>query len=106
MDAQIIELTNENFDATISQGLTLVDFWAPWCMPCKLMGPIFDTVAEQMGETVRFGKVNIDKELELARRLGIQSIPTLILFKDGVDVDVRIGLTKAPELISMIKEAM
>ncbi|MBQ2281308.1 MAG: thioredoxin [Kiritimatiellae bacterium] len=106
MEAQIIELTNANFDSTISQGLTLVDFWAPWCMPCKLMGPIFDMVAEQLGDKVRFAKVNIDKELELANRLGIQSIPTLMLFKDGVDVDVRIGLTKAPELIAMIKEAM
>lgn len=106
MEAQIIELTNADFDSTISKGLTLVDFWAPWCMPCKLMGPIFDTVAEQLGDKVRFAKVNIDKELELANRLGIQSIPTLMLFKDGVDVDVRIGLTKAPELIAMIKEAM
>ena len=106
MEAQIIELTNADFDSTISQGLTLVDFWAPWCMPCKLMGPIFDTVAEQLGDKVRFAKVNIDKELELANRLGIQSIPTLMLFKDGVDVDVRIGLTKAPELIAMIKESM
>ena len=106
MEAQIIELTNANFDSTISQGLTLVDFWAPWCMPCKLMGPIFDMVAEQLGDKVHFAKVNIDKELELANRLGIQSIPTLMLFKDGVDVDVRIGLTKAPELIAMIKEAM
>lgn len=106
MEAKIIELTNANFDSTISQGLTLVDFWAPWCMPCKLMGPIFDTVAEQLGDKVRFAKVNIDNELELANRLGIQSIPTLMLFKDGADVDVRIGLTKAPDLIAMIKEAL
>jgi thioredoxin 1 len=106
MEAQIIELTSANFEATISEGITLVDFWAPWCMPCKLMAPIFDSVAEQVGDKVRFAKVNIDQELELANRLGIQSIPTLMLFKDGRDVDVRIGLTKAPELVAMIKEAL
>lgn len=106
MEAQIIELTSANFEATISEGITLVDFWAPWCMPCKLMASIFDSVAEQVGDKVRFAKVNIDQELELANRLGIQSIPTLMLFKDGRDVDVRIGLTKAPELVAMIKEAL
>ncbi len=106
MEAQIIELTSANFEATISEGITLVDFWAPWCMPCKLMAPIFDSVAEQVGDKVRFAKVNIDQELELANRLGIQSIPTLMLFKDGRDVDIRIGLTKAPELVAMIKEAL
>jgi thioredoxin 1 len=80
-----LTLTEQTFDETIkgSEKLVLVDFWAEWCGPCKMIAPVLDQIAADHHETLRIGKINIDENLELARRFEVMSIPTLILFKDG-----------------------
>jgi len=76
-------LTDANFNETIKSGVTLVDFWAQWCAPCRMQGPIIDDLADEMGEKATISKLNIDENRRVAQMLGIQSIPTLLLFKDG-----------------------
>ena len=88
-----IELTSENFHSEVVEEKNmpvLVDFWAPWCGPCRMLSPVVDQVAEEI-EGVSFGKVNVDEEKELASHYGIMSIPALVLFRDGKAVDSMVG---------------
>ena len=71
-----ITLNKDNFEATISNGVALVDFWASWCGPCKMQLPIVEELSNELGEKAKVGKVNVDEQLELAQQFGIQSIPT------------------------------
>jgi thioredoxin 1 len=87
-----IELTKDNFQASIAEGVTLVDFWAPWCGPCKMQLPIVEELSAELGDQAKIGKINVDNEPELASQFGVMSIPTLILFKDGQPVDKMVGL--------------
>ena len=87
-----ITLSKDNFEETISNGVALVDFWASWCGPCKMQLPIVEELSNELGEKAKVGKVNVDEQLELAQQFGIQSIPTLILFKDGKPLEVMVGL--------------
>ena len=83
----------------------LVDFWATWCGPCKMVGPIVAEIAEEYEGKVKVGKVNVDEQRALAAKFGIMSIPTLILFKGGKPVAQRIGLQDADSLEQLIKES-
>jgi thioredoxin 1 len=86
-----IELTKDNFDATISEGVTLVDFWAPWCGPCRMIAPVIEELAEDFDGRAKICKVNTDEEQEIAVKYGIRSIPTILFFKDGEIVDQMVG---------------
>ncbi len=86
-----IDLTNDNFDATTSEGVVLVDFWAPWCGPCRMIAPVIEELAEEYDGKAKICKVNTDEEQEIAVKFGIRSIPTIIFMKDGQVVDQIVG---------------
>jgi thioredoxin 1 len=98
-----ITLTDYNFDQTIRKySLLVVDFWAPWCGPCKLVSPVIDQLAIELSGKAVFGKLNVDENPTVANIFGIQSIPTLIIFKDGEAVDGVMGALPKQQLISTI----
>jgi len=84
-------LTDSNFKEEISSGLVLVDFWAPWCGPCRMLGPIIEEVAKEV-EGIKVGKLNVDENPQTAQKFQIMSIPAVMLFKDGEVVETLIGL--------------
>jgi thioredoxin 1 len=102
-----MELTLENFETTVAQdGITFVDFWAEWCGPCKMFGPIFEKAAEDNLE-IRFGKVDTEAQQQLSGMAGISSIPTLMIFRDGILLFNQAGALPEPaltELIGKVKE--
>jgi len=89
--AKPLTLTDATFENTIAEGVTLVDFWAPWCGPCRMIAPIIEELAEEFDGKAGIAKVNTDEEQMTAVKYGIRSIPTLIIFKDGKAVDQIIG---------------
>ena len=86
-----IELNASNFDETVKSGVSLVDFWAPWCGPCRMVAPVIEELAADFEGKANIYKVNTDEEQELAVRYGIRSIPTILFFRDGEIVDQMIG---------------
>jgi len=88
----VLHLTTEDFDKTIGSGKVLVDFWADWCMPCKMLAPVIEQLAQEHSGTVTVAKVDVDKEGSVAARYGIRSIPTVILFKDGQEAKRFVGV--------------
>ena len=97
-------LTKENFDATIAEGVTLVDFWADWCGPCRMMAPVIEALETKFEGQHKICKVNVDDEEELSMRFGVMSIPTIILFKDGKELDKRIGVHPIEEFEQMFSK--
>ena len=89
--AKYVELTNDNFEATIKEGVTMVDFWAPWCGPCRMIAPIIEELAEDFDGKATIAKVNTDEEQDISVKYGIRSIPAILFFKDGEVVDQMIG---------------
>nr|WP_026943700.1 thioredoxin [Helicobacter rodentium] len=89
--AGYIELTEQNFEDTIKDGVVMVDFWAPWCGPCRMIAPVIDSLAEQYAGKAKICKVNTDEQQELAAKFGIRSIPTIFFYKNGEKVDEMIG---------------
>jgi len=106
LDTKPIELTAANFDEVVinSEIPVLVDFWAPWCGPCKMFGPTFEQVATQFPLKALYVKVNTESEQMLGSRFGIRSIPTLIVFKDGKEVERVSGALDANSLSSLTKQ--
>jgi thioredoxin 1 len=86
-----IELTNDNFDATVNNGVSLVDFWAPWCGPCRMIAPVIDELAEDFDGKANICKINTDEQQDLAMKFGVRSIPTILIMKDGEVVETMVG---------------
>jgi len=103
MSQSIQQLDTGSFDTTIKQGVVLVDFWASWCGPCRMQLPILEEVAGRVAGKATVAKVNVDEAPELAGRFGIQSIPTLLLFKDGKQVKEFVGTQSRAVLMSAIE---
>jgi thioredoxin 1 len=102
----VVELTESNFDKTVSGGkVTLVDFWAVWCGPCRTMEPIIERLAAKLGGSVNFGKLNVDEHSAVATKYEVQSIPTFMLFKNGAPVDAVIGTMQEAALEQRIRKA-
>ncbi|MFD2117073.1 thioredoxin [Paenibacillus yanchengensis] len=97
-----VVLTKDNFNQTIENGVSLVDFWAPWCGPCKMQLPIVEELATEMDGKAVVAKINVDEQPELASQFGVMSIPTLIMFKDGKPVDKMVGLQSKDALKTKI----
>ena len=106
MSEKAIELTEANFDQEISEGVTLVDFWAPWCGPCKMMGPVIDGVAEKLGDRATVAKLNVDEARGVAGKFGITSIPAIFIFKDGMPAKQLVGMQQESAIVSAIDEIL
>ncbi len=99
-----VVLNEDNFDNTVANGLVLVDFWATWCGPCKMLAPTIDAIATEYKDRVVVGKVDVDESEAIARRFGIMSIPTLFLFKDGEVVEKLVGYRLKIELEQLLNK--
>ena len=108
MAGNVLEFTEANFSAQVleSSQPVLVDFWAPWCGPCKMLGPTIEEISNDYAGKVRVGKLNTDEAGSIASQYGIQGIPTVILFKGGQPVDRLVGLVKKDKLAGMIDKTL
>lgn len=101
----VINLSEENFEKEVlnSEKIVLIDFWASWCGPCRMMSPVVDEIAEEMQEKVKVCKVNIDEQNKLAVKYNVMSIPTFVVLKNGNEVGRSVGVQDKEELKNMLK---
>ena len=101
-----LKITRENFENEVMKSNipVLIDFWAPWCGPCRMMGPIIEQLAEEYEGKAKVGKVNVDEEGELSQAFGVMSIPTIVLIKDGKVVKQAVGARQKAEVEAMLQE--
>ena len=103
----MIHYNQDSFNRDLAEGkLMMVDFWAEWCGPCRMLGPVIESLAEQYASRVTVGKVNTDEETELAIRYGVSSIPTVIFFKDGKELDRLVGVMPPNAFAQVLERSM
>lgn len=102
MIMSIMHVTDQTFASEIKEGLVLVDFWAPWCGPCKMIAPVLNDIDVEMGDQVKIVKLNVDENADTTRKYGVMGIPALILFKDGEIVDQVVGYQPKEALTELI----
>lgn len=100
----IVTLTSSNFDAEIAKGLVFVDFWAPWCGPCRKMAPILEEIATEYKGSVKIGKLNTDNYRKFSVEKKIEALPTIVIYKDGKEIKRLVGLRTKAELVKVIAE--
>ena len=105
-NSAIKQLSDANFQAQVKNGVTLVDFWAAWCMPCKMMAPVLNETADALGNTAQIGKLDVDSNRESSAKYGVRSIPTLILFKNGKEVNRFVGVKTKDFLLKEISKVV
>ncbi len=100
----VLTITNNNFNQEVlqSEKTVLIDFWAPWCGPCKMVGPIIEEIADEITGSAKVGKINVDEQPDLAAKYGVMSIPTLMVFKNGEIATTSIGLKNKQEILRML----
>lgn len=98
----IMHLTKDNFDSIISSGLVLVDFWATWCGPCRMQAPILEELDNELNGKVKICKLDVDDHPDIAKRFGVFSIPTMIIFRDGNQIDKCVGVHTAQQLMEKL----
>lgn len=102
-NSSVVKLSDAKFQETIAEGVVLVDFWATWCAPCRIQGPIVEEVATQMDQKAVIAKLDVDQNPQSAASMGIRSIPTLIIFKDGEPVQKFVGVQQKETLLAAIE---
>ena len=102
----VFDLTETSFESEIKEGITIVDFWAPWCAPCHIQAPILEAVAKKLDGRAKFAKLNVDEARGPAMTYGIQGIPTVIIFKDGEEVQRFVGVRQEFELLGAVQNAL
>lgn len=101
-ESKVLTITDNDFDKTIKKGITLVDFWAVWCGPCRRQGPIVEEIANEVGKKIKIGKLDVDNNKVTSNTFNVRNIPTLIIFKDGKEVKRLVGLQDKQTLLNEI----
>ena len=101
-------LTDENFEEEVldAEGVVLVDFWAPWCGPCQIMGPMIEELGEEYGDDVKGGKLNVDENSEATEAYGVMNLPTLMFFEDGEQIDQLVGAHPRETVVKFIDDLL
>lgn len=101
--SSITNISDANFTSETAEGVVLVDFWAPWCGPCKQLAPILDEVVAELGNSVKVVKVNVDENPDSPGNFGVMGIPTMVILKDGLPFDKLVGLRSKEQILAALR---